>query len=98
MPVDALPRGGKARERPLVGRLDLAAQDGERGAAQAPQDLGVAPLALVPARAQFPAHQLAGALERAQRGRRIDAVALAQLAGREGTPSLCVAAYEALER
>ena len=43
--------------------------DGERRAAQAAQDLGVAPLALAAAGAQLAADELAGALERLQRAR-----------------------------
>ena len=80
MAVDALPAGQERGERALVGRLDLLAQRGQRGAAQAAQDLGVAPLALGAAGAQLAADELAGALELAQRARRVDAVAGAQLA------------------
>ena len=63
MAVDALPAREEARERALVGRLDLLAQRGQRGAPQAPQHLGVAPLARGTAGAQLAAHELAGALE-----------------------------------
>ena len=71
--------GRKRGERALLGRLDLLAQGRERGAAQAAQHVGVAPLALAAAGAQLAAHQLARALERrAATRRRVDAVALAQ--------------------
>ena len=48
--VHALPRGQEGGEAPLVGRLDLLAQRRQRRAAQAPQHLDVAPLALRPRR------------------------------------------------
>ena len=57
--VDVLPAGEEAGQLALVGGLDLAPQVGEAGAAQAAQHLGVAPLALGPARQQLAAHQLA---------------------------------------
>ena len=98
MAVDALPGREEAGERALVGRLDLLAQGGERRAAQAPQHLGVAPLALGAARPQLAAHQLAGALELAQRGGGVDAVALAQLGRRERAVRLGVAAHQPRER
>ena len=81
--VDALPVRQEARERALVGRLDLLAQRGERGAPQPPQHLGVAPLALRPAGAELAAHQVARDLERLQHRREVDAVALAQRVGLE---------------
>ena len=59
MAVDALPARVEARQRALVGGLDLLAQRGQRGAPQPPQHLGVAPLALGAARAQLAAHELA---------------------------------------
>ena len=62
--VDALPGRQERRERALVGRLDLLAQHGERRAAQAAQDLGVAPLALGPPGRSSPRTSVAGALER----------------------------------
>ena len=61
--VDALPRGQEGGQRALLGRLDLLAQRGQRGAAQAAQDLEVAPLALAASGAQLAAHELAAALE-----------------------------------
>ena len=77
MAVDALPARHEARERALVGGLDLLAQRGERGAPQPPQHLGVAPLALRAAGPQLAAHQLAGALEAGQHRREVEPVALA---------------------
>ena len=98
MAVDALPRGQEGGQRALVGGLDLLAQDGQRRAAQAPQHLGVAPLALAAGGAQLAAHQLPGALERGQGAGRIDEVALAQLAGREGAVGAREAADDLLQR
>ena len=84
MAVDALPGRQERGERALVGGLDLLAQRGERRAAQAAQDLGVAPLALAspPGRSspRTSSPSRSSALER--RGR-VDAVAGAQLGGRE---------------
>ncbi len=68
MAVDALPGGQEGGEAALLGRLDLLAQGGERGAPEASQDLDVAPLAICAARPQLAADELAGALELAQRG------------------------------
>ena len=44
-PVDPLPGGKEAAEGALVDGLDLLAERGEAGAAQAPQDVGIAPFA-----------------------------------------------------
>ena len=96
--VDALPGGQEAGERALVGGLDLLAQHGERRTAQAPQHLGMAPLAFAAAGPQLAADELAGALELAQRGGRVDAVAGAQLVRRERSVRLRVAAREPGER
>src|SRR5439155_25904438 len=62
-PVDPLPARQEAAECRLLGRLDLAPQRSERGAAQAPQHLRIAPLALAPARAQLAADELVGSLQ-----------------------------------
>ena len=96
--VDALPGGDEARERALVGGLDLLAQGRERGAAQPPQHLGVAPLALAAAGAQLAADEVAGALEPRQHGREVQAVALAQLARLERAVHARPAAHEPLHR
>ena len=96
--VDALPVRQEARERALVGRLDLLAQRGERGAPQPPQHLGVAPLALRAARAQLAAHEVAGGLERLQHRREVDAVALAQRVGLERAVRAREAPHEPLHR
>ncbi len=50
MAVHALPGGQEAGQLALLGRLDLLAQDGQRGAAQAAQHLGITPLPGVAAR------------------------------------------------
>jgi len=57
-----VPRRQEAAERGLLGRLDLAAQRGERGAAEAAKHLGVAPLALAAARPELAAQEQIGAL------------------------------------
>ena len=61
-----MPAQREARQRRLLDRLDLAAQARDRGAADAAQHLGVAPLAPAAAGAQRAAHELARALERRQ--------------------------------
>jgi hypothetical protein len=45
MSIDVLPARQEAGQLALVGRLDLLAQAGQAGAAQPPQDIGLAPLA-----------------------------------------------------
>ena len=72
-PVDAVPARQEAAERRLLDRLDLAPQRGERRAAQPPQHVGVAPLALGAARAQLAADELLLALELAQLRLDVDA-------------------------
>ena len=96
--VDALPGGQEARQRALVDGLDLLAQHRQRGAAQAPQHLGVAPLALAAAGAQLAADQLAAALERRQHGAAVDAVARPQLVRGERAVRRGVAADEPRQR
>ncbi len=54
MAVDVLPRGQEAGQGLLINRLDLLAQDSQRGPADAPQDLGITPLALAPAPGEIP--------------------------------------------
>src|SRR6185369_2168605 len=71
--VDALPARHEAGERTLVGRLDLLAQRGERGAPQPPQHLGIAPLAPGATGAQLPADELAPAFEAGQYGCEVEA-------------------------
>ena len=58
-----MPDGKEASEHGLLGRLDLFSQCGERGAAQTPEHIGIAPLALDAARAQLAAHEPVGTLE-----------------------------------
>ena len=78
-----MPARQEAAERRLLGGLDLLAQRGERRAAQTAQDVGVAPLALGPARPQLAADQLVLALELAQLLLDVAAEVLARLARRE---------------
>ena len=96
--VDALPAGQEAGERALVGGLDLLAQDGERGAPQAPEHLGVAPLAFAAPGAELATHKLAGALELAQHRAHVDAVAGVQLTAGERPVGGGVAPRDPAER
>ncbi len=98
MAVDPLPGGQEGSERLLLGRLDLLAQRRQRGAAQAAQHLDVAPLPSGATGAQLTAHDVAVALELTQYGGGVDAVALAQLVGREGAVRACVAGDEHAQR
>ena len=88
MAVHPLP-GGQERGQPsLLGRLDLLAQDRQRGAAQAAQHIHVTP---VPPGGvggdgpQLAAHDRPVALELAQHGRHVHAVAGAHLLAGEGS-------------
>ncbi len=96
--VDVLPAGQEAGELGAVGGLDLAAQAGEAGAADAAQGVGVAPLALGPARQQLAADEGALALQLAQRRGRVDAVALGEPRGREGSVGAGEAADQGAHR
>jgi hypothetical protein len=87
-PVDAVPGGQEARERRLLDRLDLLAQRGERRAAQAAQDVRIAPLAFAPARPELTAHEQVVALERRENVRHVAAEALVRLRRRERTSPL----------
>ena len=64
--ADPVPGRQEAAERGLLGRLDLAAQRGERGSAKAAEHVRVAPLALAAARAQLATDEQVGALELVQ--------------------------------
>ena len=94
MSVDAVPGREKGREGTLSGRLDLFAQRRERGAAQAAHDLDVGPFEPTAAGSDFAPRELAGALELAQHGARVDAVAHAQVRGRERSVGARVARDE----
>ena len=96
--VHALPRGQEARQRPLLGGLDLLAERGERGAPQAAQHVGVAPLALAPARPQLAADQVAGGLQIAQHRAAVDRVAVRDVPRGERPVGAGVAARQARER
>ncbi len=98
VPVDALPGGQEGGQAPLVGGLDLLAQRGERGAPEAAQDLDVAPLALAASWPQLAADEIPSALELAQDGAGVDAIAGAQLVGGEGPVRAGVAGDELAER
>ena len=81
MAIDPLPARHEARERARLDRLDLLAQRRQRGPAQAPEDLTVTPLTAAAARTQLTLDQVTLALEPAQHGAAVDAVALTQLGG-----------------
>src|SRR5436309_976485 len=98
MTVDALPGRKEPGERPLVRRLDLLAQHRERRPPQSPQHLRMTPLTFAAAGPQLTPHDFTGALELAQRGARVDAVAGANLARGERAVSLPVARDELYER
>ena len=55
--VDPVPRGQETREGSGLDGLDLPAKRGERGAAEAAQDVGVAPFAFGAARAELAADE-----------------------------------------
>ena len=78
-----MPAGEEAAERSLLHRLDLAAQRSERGPAQPPQDVRIAPFALAPARPELAADELLLALEPAQLLLHVDAEPRRSLSGRE---------------
>ena len=79
MAIHPLPRRQESRQPALIGRLDLLAQRRQRGTAQTPEDLDVAPVALTAAGAQLAEHDLAVTLELTQHGARVDAVTGVQL-------------------
>ena len=81
--VDTVPAREEPPERRLLHRLHLAPQCGERRAAQPAQDVGVAPLALRPARPELAADELLVALEHAQLILDVDAEPRRRLSGRE---------------
>ena len=99
MAVDALPARQEARERALVGRLDLLAQRGQRGAAQPPQHLGVAPLARAcrPGRSSPRTSSPARSSPRQHR-RQVEPVAVAQRARLERAVRARPAPHEPLHR
>ena len=74
MTVNALPGGKEARQLTGLGGLDLLAQHRQRGAAQAPEHLRVAPLPVRAAGAQLAADKRALTLELTQRSGDVDAV------------------------
>ena len=97
-PVDPLPAGQELRERSPLGRLDLLAQGCERGAAQSPQDVRIAPLALRAARPKLSAHEPLIALQGTQNGLDVDPEVLVRLGGRERPATLREARDQALQR
>ena len=93
-----MPARQEAAERRLLGRLHLLAERRERRAAQAPQDVGIAPLALGAAGAKLAADESLLALELAQHRLDVDAEVVVRLRGRERPATLGEAGDEALER
>ena len=96
--ADPVPGRQEAAEGGLLGRLDLAAERGERGSAEAAEHLGVAPLALAAARPELAAHEQVGALELVQHALEREAEALVGLGGRERAATLREAEHELAER
>src|SRR5581483_5909323 len=86
------------RERVVRHRLDLLAQRCERRAAQAAQDVRVAPFALGAARAQLAADEQLGALELAENRGDVAAEARAGLLARERPAALRIAQHELAQR
>jgi len=93
-----VPAGQEPRQCLLLDGLDLLAECGQRGAAQAAQHVGVAPLALGAARSQLAAHELLVALERDEDRRYLAPEALVRLLGGERPPSLREAQHELTQR
>ena len=83
-----MPRGQEARQRRRLDRLDLAAERRERGAPQAAQHVGVAPLALAAAGAKLPADEQLLALELRQQACQVAPEACRRLGGRERAATL----------
>ena len=96
--VHPLPGGQEARERTLLGRLNLLAQAGQRGAPQAPEHVGIAPLPLASAGAQLAQHEPSVPLELAEDGTQVHGVAVGGLPRGEGPVGAGVAASKALKR
>ena len=102
--VDALPGRQEDGQRAALGRLYLAAQHGERRAAQATQDLRIAPFALawagprIGGRAQLAADQQSASLELAQRAAHVDAVARGELGRRERSVGASVSRRQLAQR
>src|SRR5581483_6238555 len=97
-PADPVPAGEEPRERPLLHRLDLLPQRREGRAAQAAQDVRVAPLALAPAGPQLAADEQLLPLELGEERADVAAEARAGLRGRERAAAARVAEHELAER
>ena len=93
-----VPARQEASERRLLRGLDLLPQRSERGTAQPPQDVGVTPFALGPARPQLAADEQLLPLELVKDCFDVDPEALPRLGGRERPASLGVAQHESAER
>jgi hypothetical protein len=99
--ADAVPVRQEAPECRGIHRRDLVARAGERAPAQAPHDLGVAPLGLSAERANLAVHQLAAGLQQLEHRRELrrrQAEALAELPRRERPMRAGVAADQLLQR
>ncbi len=85
-PVDSVPAGEEPGKGDLLDRLHLLAKGGKRRAADAAEDVWVAPLPLGPARPKLAADEPVLALQHHQLGFRalgVDAEPLSRLSGRE---------------
>src|SRR5207248_3095578 len=100
-PVDPLPAREEPSERGLLRRLDLLPEGGERGPAEAAQDVGIAPLAFGSTGPKLAANELLRPFQRAElslRHRDVEAEAGGRLRGRKGTAPSREPCQEAAER
>ena len=81
--VDPVPARQEPAQRRLLGRLDLLPQSRERRPPQPPEHVGIAPLALGPARSQLAANEQLLPFELAEHRLDVDAEPPVRLGGRE---------------
>src|SRR5207245_6142229 len=96
--VDPVPGGKEASERFLFCRLHFAPERSERRAAEAAQDIGVAPFALAPSRTELSTHEPVVALEVVQLRFDIASEMVIRLSGRERTTAAREAQDEGEQR
>ena len=97
-PVDPVPTGQEARQRVFADRLDLAPERRQRGAAQTPQHVGIAPLALGAAGSKLAAHEQIAGLELDEHVDDVPAESICGLRARERPTALCEAEDELSQR
>ena len=96
--IDAVPAREEAAQRGLLHGLDLAPQGRERGPAQPPKDVRIAPLSLAAARAQLAPHELLLALEPPKLLLDLDAEPGRHLRGGERPAAACPTRDEGAQR